>query len=364
MDRDQDHDFASGPLAAASGTATGAQLDGMGDPLSDVLEAVRLTGALFFTVEAAPPWIAEAPQSSELAPVILTRGCHVVSYHIVVQGACWCRMAGMPAVRLEAGDILVIPHGDGYGLYSGPDQTDPLPVEPLLDWFRQMASGDLPSVVTEGGEGAPTLHVVCGFLGCDALPFNPVLTALPRLLRIRPSRDRPETLGPLMDLIVAESRHRRAGRRSVLLRIGELLFVEVVRMHLATMDSEGRGWLAGLRDATVGRVLALMHREPQRKWTLDDLAHAAGTSRSVLAERFSHFVGETPMRYLAKWRLQRAAVLLLEGGAKVASVAQAVGYESEAAFSRAFKKETGAAPSEWRRDRGRSPQSRQPSGHG
>ena len=132
----------------------------------------------------------------------------------------------------------------------------------------------------------------------------------------------------------------------MLLRIGELLFVEVVRMHLATMDSEGRGWLAGLRDATVGRVLALMHREPQRKWTLDDLAHDAGTSRSVLAERFSHFVGETPMRYLAKWRLQRAAVLLLEGGAKVASVAQAVGYESEAAFSRAFKKETGAAPSD------------------
>ncbi len=290
MDRDRDHDFASGPLAAASGTANGAHLDGTGDPLSDVLEAVRLTGALFFTVEAAPPWVAEAPQSSVLAPVILTRGCHVVSYHIVVQGACWCRMAGMPAVRLEAGDILVIPHGDGYGLYSGPDQSAPLPVEPLLDWFRQMASGDLPSVVTEGGEGAPTLHVVCGFLGCDDLPFNPVLTALPRLLRIRPSGDRPETLGPLIDLIVAESRHRRAGRRSVLLRIGELLFVEVVRMHLATMDSEGRGWLAGLRDATVGRVLALMHREPQRKWTLDDLAHdcrhiAVGARRALLALR-------------------------------------------------------------------------------
>ena len=359
MDRDRDHDFASGPLAAASGTATGAQLDGTGDPLSDVLEAVRLTGALFFTVEAAPPWIAEAPQSSELAPVILTRGCHVVSYHIVVQGACWCRMAGMPAVRLEAGDILVIPHGDGYGLVQRSRSQ------------RSSACRTIARLVPADGLWRPAERCHRRRRGrADAacrLRFSRL-----RRSSVQPGadgastsaedpaiRDRPETLGPLIDLIVAESRHRRAGRRSVLLRIGELLFVEVVRMHLATMDSEGRGWLAGLRDATVGRVLALMHREPQRKWTLDELAHAAGTSRSVLAERFSHFVGETPMRYLAKWRLQRAAVLLLEGDSKVASVAQAVGYESEAAFSRAFKKETGAAPSGWRRDRGGSPQSKQ-----
>ena len=211
---------------------------------------------------------------------------------------------------------------------------------------------------------APTLHVVCGFLGCDNLPFDPVLTALPRLLRIRPSGDRPETLGPLsIDLIVAESRHRRAGRRSVLLRIGELLFVEVVRMHLATMDSEaaaGSPACAMRRWATFSPHASRAAAQVDARWYL---AHDAGTSRSVLTERFSHFVGETPRRYLAKWRLQRAAVLLLEGNSKVASVAQAVGYESEAAFSRAFKKETGAAPSAWRRDRGTSPQKRPLSGH-
>jgi AraC-like DNA-binding protein len=348
MERERSHDRASGPVAAASGTTGSFRSAGAGDALSDVLEAVRLTGALFFTVEAAPPWIAEAPDSSALAPVILTGGRHVVSYHIMVRGSCWCRMAGMPAVPLEAGDVLVVPHGDAYALSSAPDLDNLAPVDPVLDWFRQMASGELPSVVTEGGDGPPTLHVVCGFLGCDDVPFNPVLAALPRLLRLRPSADRPDALDQLIELIVGESRHRRAGGRSVLVRIGELLFVEVVRMHLAAATAEDGGWLAGLRDPMVGRVLARMHGEPQRAWTLDDLARDAGTSRSVLAERFTHFVGETPMRYLAKWRLQRAAGLLMEGTAKVAAVALAVGYESEAAFSRAFKKHTGVAPSAWR----------------
>ena len=185
-----------------------------------------------------------------------------------------------------------------------------------------MASGNLPSVVTEGGRVRRRCMSCAGFSAATSSHSIQCSAALPRLLRIRASRDRPEALGPLIDLIVAESRHRRAGRRSVLLRIGELLFVEVVRLHLATMDSEGRGWLAGLRDTTVGRALALMHREPQRKWTLEDLAHDAGTSRSVLAERFAHFVGETPMRYLAKWRLQRAAVLP-RGGRREGGVCRA-----------------------------------------
>jgi AraC-like DNA-binding protein len=161
----------------------------------------------------------------------------------------------------------------------------------------------------------------------------------------------------LIDFVVAEARDRRAGSRSVLLRVGELMFVEVLRRHLGTLATEESGWLAGLRDPLVGRALARLHRDPAHAWTLEKLAREVGASRSVLAERFTHFVGEPPMHYLTRWRVQRAARLLAERGVKVSAVAREVGYDSEAAFSRAFKKLTGVAPVAWRtrRERGREP---------
>jgi AraC-like DNA-binding protein len=339
------HDLASGKPAAGAGIPASL----CDDPLSDVLEVVRLTGAVFFVVHAAPPWIAEAPESVELAPAILPRVQHVVSYHVIVEGACWCRMGAGAPVRLETGDVLVVPHGDAYSLSSTPDLRSGLTLAQVLEWFRQMRSGDLPFIVEEGGLGAPSLRVVCGFLGCDAVPFNPVLAALPPLLHVRrPAAQARDGLSALVDLITAESCDQRAGRRSVLLRIGELMFVEVVRRHLAAMGAADGGWLAGLRDPLVGRVLVQMHREPHRAWTIDALAREAGTSRSVLAERFVELVGEPPMHYLTRWRLQRAARLLVDGTEKVSAVARAVGYDSEAAFSRAFKKHTGVAPAAWR----------------
>jgi len=343
------HDCASGTLAVVSAAVAVRPGD---DPLSDVLEAVRLTGALFFVVEAAPPWIAEAPESSALAPVLLPGGQHVVSYHVIVEGSCWCRLGSAAPVRLAAGDVLVVPHGHAYALSSAPDLSSGLTPDDVLGWFKQMASGELPAVMREGGAGPVSLRIVCGFLGCDARPFNPILATLPRLLHIeRPVAHGRDGLRPLIDLIIAESHTRRAGSRSVLLRIGELMFVEVVRRHLATVTADEGGWLAGLRDPLVGRVLARMHREPQRAWTIDGLARATGSSRTVLAERFAHFVGEPPMHYLARWRMQRAAGLLTSGTAKVSAVAREVGYDSEAAFSRAFKKHTGVAPATWRDER-------------
>jgi AraC-like DNA-binding protein len=341
------HDRASGTLAAASAAAGGVQPGH--DALSDVLEVVRLSGALFFVVRGSPPWIAEAPESVALAPVILPRVQHVVSYHVIVEGSCWCRLGRAAPLQLDAGSVIVVPHGDAYALSSAPGLSSGLSHGQMLDWFRQMAAGELPFVVEEGAGEAASLTVVCGFLGCDASPFNPVLGALPKLLHLRrqPDRER-DSLDTLADLIVAESRVRQAGSRSVLLRIGELMFVEVVRRHLAAVSGEDGGWLAGLRDPLVGRVLEQMHREPHRDWTLDELARETATSRSVLAERFAHLVGEPPMHYLTRWRLQRAARLLDDGAGKVSAVAEAVGYASEAAFSRAFKKHTGVAPSVWR----------------
>ena len=330
------------------------RMDAAGDPsdtLSAVLEAVKLTGALFFLVDGHTPWVAEAPPAADLAPVLLPRAQHIVSYHVVRQGNCWCESPGHAAVPLEAGDVLVVPHGDAYQMASTPGLRTGWSSEETLAWFRAMASGQLPFVVTEGGGGPDRLQLVCGFLGCDALPFNPALTALPPLMSVRVHGEHAHRLEALVEFAVAESSAARPGSRSVLLRIAELVFVEVLRSYLTSAAEEGASWLSGLRDPVVGRALAGLHRQPARAWTLPELAREVGTSRSVLAERFAHFVGRPPMLYLTRWRIQLAASRLAAGAAPVSAVASEVGYESEAAFCRAFRKVTGVTPAAWRNSR-------------
>lgn len=351
----RDHDLASGSHAFAAGSVGDANAPGDlpaagADALSDVLEAVRLTGALFFLVDAHEPWIAEAPDAATLAPVILPRAQHVVSYHLITEGTCWCHMDGLAPVRLDAGDIVVVPHGDAYQLSSHPAPSSTgLSLAQILEWFQMMAAGRLPFVVEEGGDLPQRVGVVCGFLGCDALPFNPVLSTLPRLLPLRRTmsmgRDR---LATLIDFAVGEAQGQRAGRRSILLRLSELMFVEVVRRHLAAAGTESTGWLAALRDPLISRVLARLHAQPAHAWTLDSLSDGIGASRSTLAERFAQLVGQPPMQYLAGWRMQLATRLLAEHSMKVRAIADSVGYASEAAFSRAFKKHTGLSPQAWR----------------
>lgn len=318
------------------------------DTLSDVLEVVRLTGALFFLVDARTPWVAEAPASTHLVPVILPQAQHVVSYHVVSQGTCWCESPGHPPLRLETGDVLIVPHGHAYQIASACGLHTGWTLDDALGWFRAMADGKLPFVVTEGGDGSERIQLVCGFLGCDALPFNPVLTTLPSLLRVRVDGDSGPRLKALLEFAVAESNHAHPGSRSVLLRIAELVFVEVLRSYLTTESEGSASWLGGLRDPVVGRALARLHAEPARAWTLADLARDVGASRSVLAERFTSFVGHPPMLYLTRWRIQLAASRLAAGAAPVSAVAGEVGYESEAAFCRAFKKVTGVTPASWR----------------
>lgn len=342
----------SGAMGRTGTSAESRESPAGPDTLSDVLEVVRLTGALFFLVDARTPWAADAPASTDLAPVILPGAQHVVSYHVVSQGECWCESPGHPPLRLERGDVLVVPHGHGYQLASSCGLRTGWTLHNALTWFRAMAAGDLPFVVTEGGDSAERLQLVCGFLGCDALPFNPVLTALPPLLRVRLDDDSDRRLKALLDFAIAESARGRLGSRLVQLRIAELVFIEVLRSYLATATHDGATWLGGLRDPIVGRALARLHAEPARAWTLAELARDVGTSRSVLAERFTSFVGHPPMLYLTRWRIQLAASRLAAGMMPVGAVANAVGYESEAAFARAFKKVTGKTPASWRSHRG------------
>jgi AraC-like DNA-binding protein len=353
------HDARSAFLAGSSGAAptlahASAELaQASADPLSDVLRAVRLTGAVFFRVDATSPWVIEMPDTETLAAVTLPQAQHVISYHVVTRGACHAALLDGATAALEEGDVLVLPHGDPYVLSIAPHaRGGPSPAE-VLAFMTEMAAGRLPSAVVEGGGGPEVLGLVCGFLGCDARPFNPLLAALPRLVHVRRAFAAGDPLGRLVDFALAESQEKRAGGECIRLRLSELMFVEVLRRYLADVGAEHRGWLAGLRDPVVGRALARLHARPGDDWTLERLASAVGLSRSALAERFTLFVGDPPMQYLTRWRMQVAARLLADGEAKVATVALRVGYDSEAAFSRAFKRAAGASPAAWRRHHAR-----------
>jgi AraC-like DNA-binding protein len=318
------------------------------DVLSDVLRSVRLTGSMLFLVDATEPWRSHAPETRLFAPQVMPQAQHVVSYHIVVRGQCWAGLAGEPLQPLAEGDGLVVPHGDAYALASDPAVPASYGDDDAVTFFRSMAAGELPSVVSEGGGGPGRTSFICGFLGCDARPFNPILWALPRAIHLRRVTQPGDRLSHLLAYAVAELRERGPGSRDVLLRLSELMFVEVVRRHLASTQAEATGWLAALRDPLISRVLARLHAQPADPWTLASLSDGIGASRSKLAERFTQVVGQTPMQYLAGWRMQLATRLLAEHSMKVRSIADSVGYASEAAFSRAFKKHTGLSPQAWR----------------
>jgi len=315
------------------------------DPLSDVLRVVRLDGAYFYVVEAAEPWSVEALPARQLSPRIMPSAEHLISYHFLTEGRCFGGLIGEAQVEMGPGDVIVFPHGDGHVMSGARGmRTDP---------DRYGAPDRYPNTVILGEGGARTASFVCGFLGCDLRPFNPLLASLPRRIHVRGMSA--GLFGGFTRQVTEESRLGRAGADCVLTRLAELMFIEVVRRYLDELPPGQTGWLAGLRDETVGRALALLHARPGHDWTLADLAGEVASSRSKLSERFTLLVGQPPMQYLAQWRMQIAAKLLSESSAKVAAVGSEVGYDSEAAFSRAFKKVTGLAPGAWRKTRRTTP---------
>ncbi len=313
------------------------------DVLSDVLDAVRLRGAVFFTVEATAPWVALSPAAREVAR-FMPGSDHIMEFHLLVEGEVWASLVdGTPELAC-AGDVLIYPQGDAHAFRSAPDLALPPPFAPPEE------TPSLP-IMLRFGNGAPDARFICGYLGCDARPFNPLLSALPRMLRV-PAGTGGEPVGEFMRLAAAETEAARWGSGAIRARMAEMLFVAAVRRHLDTLPEGATGWLGGLRDPHVGRALGLLHARPAADWTLDGLAREVGLSRTVLHERFTALVGQPPMHYLALWRMQVAASRLARGGEKIASIALEVGYESEAAFNRAFKRLVGVPPATWRRERG------------
>ncbi len=315
------------------------------DVLSEVLRAVRLSGAVFFNIEASPPWVAEAPAASSVGPYVMPGVEHVIEFHAITSGSCWGGLVDGPAVRLLEGDVIVFPFGDPHVISSAPGMRG----DPSLGALTLASGGPFPITLSFNDSGAERARIVCGFLGCDARPFNPLLSNLPRVIHMpRRSGKEGEWVEQLLHVAVIESSAQRAGSACMLARLSELLFVEMVRRHLSSLPSETTGWLAGLRDDVTGRSLSALHGRPAHAWSLELLAKEVGLSRSMLAERFHHFVGVPPMQYLARWRMQLAASLLTGTTLTLADVAERVGYGSEAALSRAFKRLVGVAPSAWR----------------
>jgi AraC-like DNA-binding protein len=270
---------------------------------------------------------------------------HVIEYHLVTAGSCWGGLLGEPAVRLEAGDFIAFPQGDAHAVSSAPGMRGGPSSEAVLG----QGPLKLPISISIGGGGSDRAELICGFLGCDARPFNPLLSALPRVIHVRGTGASDSVLHRLMCLAVTESASPTAGSDCFLARLSELLFVEVVRRHVATLPPENVGWFAALHDEAIGRALQKLHDRPAHPWTLEELARETAVSRSLLADRFAELVGVPPMQYLAKWRIQVAASMLRTSKASLGEIAERVGYGSEASLSRAFKRWVGTAPALYRR---------------
>jgi len=314
------------------------------DALSDVLRTVKLSGGVFLNVEFTAPWCIETPPAEGILQLLAPGAGNLVLYHFVAEGSCWAGVPDGPSARLSAGELVMIPGGDLHRLGSDPARA-PVPIANIL---RAPAPGEVVRL-SHGGGGEAT-RLVCGFLACDTRHGNPLAGALPRLLTLG-VRGTPwgAWIESTLALAAQETGAARAGSVSVLAKLSELLFVEAVRRYAETLPPHATGWLAGLRDPLVGKALALLHAQPARAWTVEQLGREVGLSRSTISERFTALLGLAPMQYLVRWRMQLAAQRLRSDARGVARIAEDVGYESEAAFNRAFKREFGVPPAKWRR---------------
>jgi AraC-like DNA-binding protein len=333
------------------------------DVLSDVLRVIRLSGAVFFVAEFSSPWAIESPPSKSLASLIMPSAKCFTLFHVLAAGTCWVKVKDEPPLKMEAGDVLVVPQGDEHVMGSDLAQK-PVPMKVLIP---EIPWPGMPTLIH--GSGGEVAQFVCGYLHCDQ-EFNPLFSALPRLLCVR-SREGSVVLEPVgaenksahravpfqtgtwlnttLYYLIKEAQAQNSSNQLMLARLTELMFVEVLRHYMQELPPDQKGWLAGLKDPSVNRAIALLHAQPARAWTVEDLARDAGVSRSALAGRFTDLIGESPMRYLTTWRIHLAKQLLCEGNHSMAEVAERVGYESEYAFNRAFKREVGEPPAAWRK---------------
>jgi AraC-like DNA-binding protein len=314
------------------------------DALSELLKVVRLRGAMYFNAEFSAPWAVRSPPSKETAPLLAPAADKVIIYHLVTAGRAYAKLADQPAIPLAAGDVVVFPHGDGHVLGNGATTTVVDAGATLPD-----AIADLLAVWRHGGGGEVT-RFVCGYLDIDAWLGQVLVAGLPRVIVVNVrGGDGGAWLEGSIRHAVAQVAAKAPGSDAIVAKLSEVLFAETLRRYMTSLPAQQTGWLAGARDPAIGRALAAMHARPQDDWTIASLAVQAGLSRSALTERFKHYLGVPPMAYIAQWRLSLGADALRTTNRGVAEIAGDVGYESEAAFNRAFKRAFGVPPARFRR---------------
>jgi len=320
------------------------------DALSETLRVVRLVGAIFINARFTAPWCYQSPRADSAARLLEPGAERVVIFHLITEGNCFVEMDSSPPVQLSAGDAVVFPQGHAHRMCSAPG------LQPARGARLETVLARRPRKLVYGG-GGPTTRLVCGYLACDARLARMLLSGLPPLLKVGV---RGSNAGMWLEASVqyalAEARSPRPGGAGVLAKLAEVLFIEVLRLYMNEQSAGDSGWLAAVRDRIVGAALTQLHARPAHAWTLETLARAAGTSRSVLAERFQHLVGSAPMEYLAQWRMLLAANLLCGSNAPLARIAEDVGYQTDTAFIRAFRREYGMPPAAWRRRQSTRPQ--------
>jgi AraC-like DNA-binding protein len=313
------------------------------DALSEALKSVHMTGAIFYHAECTSPWGFRVPPMDKIAHVLAPGTERLIGYHLVTDGRATVRFAESE-VPIAEGDILILPRDEDHTVSNGAPAS-------YVDSGKSLGKflvGDL-KTMRLGGGGEAT-RFVCGYFGCERHADRLFLAGLPRMIRINLRGDPAGAwLESSVRHLVSEAGTARPGQTILLSKMAEALFIETLRRYMAALPPEQTGWLAGARDSVVGAALAALHRAPGDHWSLDALAAACAASRSVVAERFVRFLGEPPLAYLARWRLQLAARLLRTTRRSVIEIAAEVGYESEAAFNRAFKREFGVPPGRFRR---------------
>jgi AraC-like DNA-binding protein len=324
------------------------------DALSEVLRVVRLSSAIFFNARFTAPWCFSSPHADTVMETLHPGAERLVVFHLLTEGSCVLEVEGLAPTVLNAGDVIVFPQGDGHLMASAPGVAPAGPAD-LQAILRRR-----PRLLQFGGGGEAT-RFVCGYLVCDPRLCRSILSALPPVVIVSlRSNGQKDWLEQSIQYAVAEAASPRPGGEGVLGKLSEVLFVETLRRYITQLPPEQTGWLAGLRDRVVGKALSLMHERPAHPWSLETLAREAGASRSVLAERFSHFVAQSPMGYLTRWRLALAANMLRNSAMDLAGIAAEVGYNTDTAFSRAFRREFGMPPATWRRKQRPAPAPQEP----
>lgn len=328
------------------------------DVLSEVLKSVKLSGALFFNGEFSAPWCFSSSPSAAKEHFLSPGTGHLIIFHFLTEGRAYARLPGGRKEGLTAGDIVIIPHGDTHLVGNGAPEK---PVDSFRTFAKYVAKGL--KVVHFGGGGEIT-KFVCGYLSCEPRLSQVFLAGLPRVLVVHVAKEASgQWLENSIRFSVDAASGSDAGSGLMLAKLSELLFVETLRRYISGLPPEQTGWLAGARDPVIGQSLALLHKEPAHPWTISNLARRVGVSRTRLAARFRHFLGEPPMGYLTQWRLRLGAEILQSTEDSVAQVAAAVGYGSEASFNRAFKRGFHCPPAQFRRRRNTPPIQRSQVGH-